>query len=344
VTIRVLIVDDSAVVRQILTRVLSADPEVVVVGAAPDPFVARDMIVTLKPDVMTLDVEMPRMDGITFLQKLMQYHPIPTIILSSLTPEGSQACLAAFAAGAVDVLSKPHGAYTLNDVAADLVLKVKMAASARVQKLTAPTAKVGVLAPLASSQATHQILAIGASTGGTRALEYLFERLPADMPGTVVVQHMPEGFTKSFADRLNTLSAMRVKEAENGDALTPGLALIAKGNVHMVLHRSGAVYQVELKDGPRVSYNRPAVDVLFTSVARAAGKNAVGVILTGMGSDGAEGLLAMKKAGASTLAQDEASSVVFGMPKVAIEIGAVDTVVSIEQMPRAILRTLRSRS
>jgi two-component system chemotaxis response regulator CheB len=331
--IRVLVVDDSAVVRQIFRQVLSADPEIEVVGTAPDPYVARDLIVETSPDVMTLDVEMPRMDGLTFLRKVMRYHPIPTVVVSSLTPRGGELALEAAEIGAVEVLCKPGASYTVGELSEHLVAAVKTAAGVPVAKVrpTDPVAPVAPLRPLART--THQILAIGASTGGTTAIEGILRRLPADAPGTVVVQHMPPVFTAAFASRLHGLCALEVREARDGDWVTPGVALIAPGGQHLLLRRSGARYLVEVKDGPLVNGHRPSVDVLFRSVARTAGRNAVGVILTGMGGDGARGLLEMKGAGARTLAQDEKSCVVFGMPKVAIELGAVDEVVPLERIP-----------
>ncbi len=340
--IRVLVVDDSAVVRQIFQQVLSADPEIEVVGVAPDPYVARDLIVAKAPDVMTLDIEMPRMDGLTFLRKVMRYHPIPTVVVSSLTPRGGELALEATDIGAVEVLCKPGASYTVGELSSHLVAAVKAAALVPVRKVR-PEARVpdqGPLRPLART--THQVLAIGASTGGTTALEGILRRLPANTPGTVVVQHMPPVFTASFAARLDTLSAMEVREAQDGDWVVPGVALIAPGGKHLLLRRSGARYLVEVKDGPLVNGHRPAVDVLFRSVARAAGRNAVGAILTGMGSDGARGLLEMKQAGARTLAQDEESCVVFGMPKVAIELGAAGEVVPLERIPERLVRALEA--
>ena len=339
-SIRVLIVDDSAVVRRILSRALDNDPLISVVGAAPDPFVARDMIVKLRPDVITLDVEMPRMDGITFLRKMMEHLPLPVIILSSLTPAGSELALAALDAGAIDVISKPRSAYTLGDVSNDLIQRIKIAATAKVVPQKPGPRPKPLGDTLSKISATHKILAIGASTGGTRALEHLFSELPANAPGTVVVQHMPETFTRSFAGRLNELSKMEIVEAQDGDRVVPGRALIAPGGRHLLLDRVGAAYYARIKDGPPVSFNRPSVDVLFRSVARHAGRNAVGVILTGMGSDGARGISEMKNNGAQTLAQDEASSVVFGMPKAAIEAGGVDVVRPLSEIGATILRLL----
>jgi two-component system chemotaxis response regulator CheB len=336
--IKVLIVDDSAVVRQILQGALSSDPEIQVVGTAPDPFVARDKIVELKPDVITLDVEMPRMDGITFLRKLMHYQPMPVIVVSSLTPEGSGLALDALSAGAVDVMCKPGAAFTVGDMAEELVEKVKTAAYARVKRLVArSTDKPGAL-----GKTTNKVVAIGASTGGTVALERILSRIPVDGPGIVIAQHMPAMFTKQFAARMNQLSPMEVREAADGDSVVPGVALIAPGDYHMLLKRSGARYFVQVKTGPMVHRQRPAVEVLFRSVAMCAGPNAVGIILTGMGADGAQGLLEMRQAGAATLAQDEASCVVFGMPRVAIELGAAQRIMGLDQIPQEILRLATS--
>jgi len=338
-SIRVLVVDDSAVVRGIFVRELSRDPEIEVVGTAPDPFVARDKIVALQPDVITLDVEMPRMDGITFLRKLMEHHPLPVIIVSSLTPEGGELALEALDAGAVEVMCKPGAAYTVGDMSVELIDKIKAAARVKVQARTSrPGAKAQPIRHRALSRTTNKVVAIGASTGGTQALQDVLVAMPANAPGIVIVQHMPEHFTRSFADRLNELCAIEVKEAEDGDTVTPGKALIAPGNYHMVLRRSGARYFVSVKTGPLVSRHRPSVDVLFKSVARYAGKNAIGVIMTGMGNDGAEGMKEMKDAGAENIAQDEASCVVFGMPKEAIMLGAVDHVVPLSRIPQMILK------
>lgn len=338
--IRVLVVDDSAVVRQIFQQVLSRDPEIEVIGVAPDPYVARDMIVEKKPDVMTLDVEMPRMDGLTFLRKVMRYHPVPTVVVSSLTARGGELALEAAQIGAVEVLCKPGASYTVGELSDHLVAAVKAAARVPVRKMQLegrPPAE-GPLRPLART--THQILAIGASTGGTTALEGILRRLPANAPGTVIVQHMPPVFTAAFAARLDTLSAMEVREARNGDWVTPGVALIAPGGQHLVLRRSGARYVAEVKDGPLVNGHRPSVDVLFRSVAQSAGRNAVGAILTGMGGDGAKGLLELRNAGARTVAQDEESCVVFGMPKVAIDLGAVEEIVPLARIPERLLQLI----
>jgi two-component system, chemotaxis family, protein-glutamate methylesterase/glutaminase len=322
--IRVLIVDDSALVRNILSEELRRFADIDVVGTATDPFVARDRILELRPDVVTLDVEMPRMDGLSFLERLMRHHPIPVVIVSSLTPEHSEGALRALELGAVEVVCKPGSAYSVPEVGQRLVHAIRAAALARLPAATAPAQTRPVAPPAALHQlrTTNRILAIGASTGGTKAIEAVLRALPASAPGTVIVQHMPAGFTRSFADRLNTLCAMEVREARDGDLVSPGLALIAPGNLHMVVQRSGAQFVARLKDGPPVHHQRPAVDILFHSVARAAGRNAVGVILTGMGADGAKGLRAMFDAGAWTIAQNEATCVVYGMPREAVTLGA----------------------
>lgn len=338
--IRVLVVDDSAVVRQILQGALSADPEIEVVGTAPDPFVARDMIVQKRPDVITLDMEMPRMDGMTFLRKLMFYFPIPVIVVSSLTPAGGELAMEALSAGAVEVMCKPGAAFTVGDMSAELILKIKSAAHARVTKHAAQEEKVAPTTAL--GRTTNQVVAIGASTGGTVALEHILTRMPPDAPGTIIAQHMPAMFTKQFADRLKRLSQMDIHEAVEGDSVIPGVALVAPGDKHMLLRRSGARYYVSVKDGPLVHRQRPAVDVLFRSVARNAGKNALGVLLTGMGVDGAAGLQEMRQAGGHTIAQDEASCVVFGMPKAAIELGAAEKVLALKDIPNAILQLARA--
>ncbi|HOV85477.1 MAG TPA: chemotaxis response regulator protein-glutamate methylesterase [Syntrophobacteraceae bacterium] len=348
--IKVLIVDDSAIVRKIFTQELSKHEDIEVVGTAPDPYVARDKIVKLRPDVVTLDIEMPRMDGISFLRKLMKYFPIPTIIVSSLTPKNSEMALEAMESGAVEVLAKPGGSYSVGDMSIQLAEKIRAAAQVRVRSDlgTGPGARspepVEENASLsrALKRTTHKVIAIGASTGGTEALKVVLTQLPSNTPGIAVVQHMPPRFTTAFANRLNDLCQIEVREAKDGDSVLPGLALIAPGNYHMVLRRSGARYYVEVKTGPLVCHQRPSVDVLFHSVAQYAGANAVGVILTGMGRDGAGGMLEMKKAGAPTIAQDEASCVVFGMPKEAIRMGGVQQVVSLQQIPHTVLKAVAS--
>jgi len=340
--LKVLIVDDSAIVRKIFTEVLSREPDLEVVGTAPDPYVARDKIVQTRPDVITLDVEMPRMDGLTFLKKIMHYHPLPVIIVSSLTPRGGTMALQALELGAVEVLAKPGGAFSVGDLGVELAEKIRAAARVRFDlrktQNAAPPPCPGKLAPLA--QTTDKIIAIGASTGGTEAIKEVLVRLPQNTPGTVIVQHMPPKFTTAFAERLNQQCALEVKEAQDGDTVVTGRALIAPGNYHMLLKRSGARYYVQVKNGPPVHHQRPSVDVLFNSAAQAGGANVVGVILTGMGADGAEGLLAMKGRGAYTIAQDEATCVVFGMPKEAIKRGAAHKVLPLTRIPEEIRRVL----
>lgn len=330
--VRVLVVDDSAMVRQIFERELGRDPMIEVVGAASDPYFARDKIVALKPDVLTLDIEMPRMDGITFLRRLMRHHPLPVIVVSSLTPKGGEVALEAMDAGAVDVLCKPGAAYTVGDMSIELIDKIKAAARVNMAARKARPPAAAPPARLAMTKTTNKVICIGSSTGGTEALTAILTRLPANAPGIAIVQHMPEHFTRSFADRLNSLCAIEVKEAENGDAVAPGRALIAPGNYHMLLKRSGARYLVEVRNGPLVGRHRPAVDILFKSAAKFAGANAVGVMLTGMGRDGADGMRLMKDAGARNIAQDETSCVVFGMPKEAIAAGGVDHVLPLDQI------------
>jgi len=338
--IKVLIVDDSAIVRKILGEELAKYQDIEVVGVAPDPFVARNKIVNLKPDVLTLDIEMPRMDGLTFLRKLMMYYPLPTIIVSSLTPKGGKLTLEALDIGAVDVIAKPGEAYTVGDMSTNLVEKIRVASRVRLSRKVQPdNAARGEAEPIrALAQTSHKVIAIGASTGGTEALKQVLTRMPPNSPGIIIVQHMPANFTTAFAERLNNLCQIRVKEAADNDSVTTGTALVAPGNYHMILRRSGARYFVEIKTGPMVHHQRPAVDVLFKSTAKYAGANSIGVILTGMGSDGAEGLLEMKKLGAATIAQDEKSCVVFGMPKEAIKLNAVDYVMPIDQIASQIVR------
>jgi two-component system chemotaxis response regulator CheB len=350
---RVLIVDDSALVRELLRQLLSSEPSIEVVGAAPDPLRARAMIDALRPDVITLDVEMPRMDGLTFLEQLMREKPTPVLMVSSLTDRGAEVTLRALELGAFDFVSKPKIDVQrgLVELQRELVTKVlaaaktrpRAAASATVRR--APTATSPAIASDASLRAhplarrTHVAIAIGASTGGTEALREVLEPLPADTPGVVVVQHMPENFTRAFAERLDRACAMRVREARDGDRVLPGHVLIAPGSrAHLEVLASGAQLVVRLTDAPPVSHHRPSVDVMFRSVAGALGKNAVGVLLTGMGADGARGLLAMRRAGAHTLAQDEATSVVYGMPREAVALGAVDQQLPLHEIAEAIVR------
>ena len=334
---RVLIVEDSSVVRKLLSEQLARQPGIEVVGAAPDPFVARDLIVQHKPDVVTLDIEMPRMDGLTFLRKLMKYHPVPVVVLSSLTESGCDLALACLQAGAIDVLCKPNASYSIGDVSAQLGDIIRGAAHTDLSRR--PTPRTAALPPrakpisLASTFTTHKVVAMGSSTGGTEALKEVLSALPIQTPGIVMTQHMPEGFTASLAARLNTLCEIEVREAVDGDAVTAGLALLAPGNKHMRLARDGARYIVRVTDGPRVCRHRPSVEVLFESVARCAGPNAMGVIMTGMGDDGATGLVSMRNAGAYTVAQDEASCVVFGMPREAIARGGACSVCPLDQIP-----------
>ncbi len=349
--IRVLIVDDSATARTVLKDVLSKDSEIEVIATAPDAYVARDKIVQLKPDVICLDVEMPRMDGISFLKKVMKYFPTPVLMVSSLTQDGAQVTFDALEAGAIDYVAKPHSNIYdgIDEIQKELIQKVKMVASsnlgARIEARKAKNAVVEHKPRLSYSlaQTTNKLIAIGASTGGTVALAELLSRFTKDTPGVVIVQHMPGGFTNSFAQRLNSLCEVEVKEAEDGDIIGRGRVLIAPGDLHMVVRRDGGNYRVKLGTGDKVSGHRPSVDVLFNSVASHAGANAIGVLLTGMGSDGAKGMLKMKTSGASTIAQDEKSSVVWGMPKVAYDIGAVDFVESLSNIDVKIVSLLNER-
>lgn len=343
--IKVLVVDDSAIVRKIFTEELSRYPDIEVVGSAPDPFVARDKIVALEPDVITLDIEMPRMDGITFLKKLMKHKPLPVIIVSSLTRAGGQLAMEALDSGAVDVMGKPGSSYSVGDLSVQLAEKIRGAAQAR--RRVAAFRETAHSQPAKRPEAepppsyrlkdtTDKVIAIGASTGGTEAIRAVLTQLEAGMPGIVIVQHMPAQFTKSFAARMNDICALDVKEAEDNDFIHDGRVLLAPGNFHMVLVRSGARYQVKIRSGPLVCHQRPSVDVLFHSVADIAGRNAVGVILTGMGKDGAEGMKHMHEKGSPTIAQDEESCVVYGMPKEAVKAGAVDQILPLTKIPRAI--------
>lgn len=347
--IKVLIVDDSAVVRQTLSDIISSDSQIEVIATAADPFIAAERIKDEVPDVITLDVEMPRMDGVTFLHKIMSQHPIPVVMVSSLAEAGSATALKALEYGAVDIIQKPRMGTKqfLEEARVTICDAIKAAAAARIRPVSerpipvAPklTADAMLAKPTGKAMihTTEKIVAVGASTGGTEALRVLLEAMPLDAPGMVIVQHMPEHFTAAFAQRLDGLCRISVKEAEDNDSVIRGRALIAPGNRHMLLKRSGARYYVEIKDGPLVSRHRPSVDVLFRSTAQYAGKNSVGVIMTGMGDDGARGLREMKDTGAYTIAQDEESSIVFGMPKKAIELGAADKVVPLERIWNVIL-------
>lgn len=340
--IRVIVVDDSALVRGILVQGLNMDPAIEVVAAAPDPYIARDQIIKHRPDVLTLDVEMPRMDGVAFLRRLMPQYPLPVVMVSALTQRGKQITLDALEAGAVDFVSKPTTdvARGLNNMLMELRTKVKIASTANVShwksKRAAPSARA-TLASSALAESTDKVIAIGASTGGTEAIKNVVVPLPAACPGVVIVQHMPAGFTRMYAERLNTLCAMEVKEAETGDRVMPGRILLAPGDYHMTVLRSGGIYRVDCRSGEKVCGHRPSVEVMMKSVAKNVGANAIGVMLTGMGSDGAGGMLAMHEAGARTLAQDEASSVVFGMPKVAFERGGAEKLVPLQKMAGEVL-------
>jgi two-component system, chemotaxis family, protein-glutamate methylesterase/glutaminase len=340
--IKVLVVDDSAVVRQILSRELNKSGDIEVVATAPDPFIARDKILQYNPDVMTLDIEMPRMDGITFLRKVMQHRPIPTIIVSSLTPKGSAMALDALKAGAIDVISKPGQAYTIGDVSLMLIDRIRAASRVSLEKINKIQREISDKPPRRQSllATTNKIIVIGASTGGTVAIEHLLMQMPANAPGIAIVQHMPAQFTTSFADRLDKLCDIRVSEAKNGDSILSGHVLIAPGNFHMIVRRSGARYYVEIKDGPQVFHQRPSVEVMFNSVAHYVGTNAVGVILTGMGADGASGLLTMRQVGAHTIAQDEQTSVVWGMPGEAVKLGAAEKVLPLDAIAEETLRLI----
>ncbi|MBU2753234.1 chemotaxis response regulator protein-glutamate methylesterase [Acidithiobacillus sp. CV18-2] len=341
--IRVFIVDDSAVVRQILQAALDQDPGIQVQGTARDPLFAWQRIQGHWPDVLIVDIEMPRMDGISFLRKIMAEYPLPVLICSSLAESGSQFAIDALAAGAVQIITKPQCGVRefLQKDAPAIIQAVKIAARARVRALPQASAAATPVKTAASSglqllaqRSTEKVIAIGTSTGGTQALEFVLRRLPATLPGLVIVQHMPEKFTAAFAARLNSISALEVREAQDGDRVLSGRALIAPGGKHMRLARSGAQFIVQVFDGPLVKHHRPSVDVLFRSVAEVAGRNAWGVIMTGMGDDGAQGLATMHQAGGHTLAQDENSCVVFGMPKEAIRLGGVDEILSLEQIPQ----------
>lgn len=348
--IKVLIVDDSAVVRQTLSNIINSDPHLEVIATAGDPFVAAQKIQEIIPDVITLDIEMPRMDGLTFLHKIMSQHPIPIVIISSLAEAGSDSALRALELGAVDIITKPKlGTKQFIEESRILICDaVKAASKAKLKlipaKLLAPSPKLtadAVISKVKSKamiQTTEKVIVVGASTGGTEALKVFLETFPMDAPGIVIVQHMPEKFTASFAQRLDQFCKISVKEAEDNDSVLRGRALIAPGNRHMLLKRSGARYYVEIKDGPLVSRHRPSVDVLFRSSAQYAGKNAIGVILTGMGDDGARGMLEMKESGAYNIAQDEETSIVFGMPKEAIRLGGVDKVLPLHKIADEVLR------
>lgn len=354
--IKVLVIDDSAMIRSVMKEIINQEKDMVCVGSAPDPIVAREMIKQLNPDVLTLDVEMPKMDGLEFLERLMRLRPMPVVMVSTLTERGSDITFRALELGAVDFVSKPKMdiARGMTEYAIEITDKIRAAAQSRVRtrKAVAPmvvdekfTADAilsrGVPGRYAS---TEKLIIIGASTGGTEAIKEVLTRLPADVPGILVTQHMPENFTKSFADRLNSLCKISVKEAEHNERILPGHAYIAPGHSHLLLKRSGANYMTELNQGPPVNRHRPSVDVLFRSAANVAGANAMGIILTGMGKDGAQGLLEMKNAGSFTIAQDEASCVVFGMPREAIALGGAQEVLPLQNVARRTLDYLAAHS
>jgi two-component system chemotaxis response regulator CheB len=336
--IKVLIVDDSALVRRILTDSLASEPDISVVGTAPDPYVARDMIMELKPDVLTLDIEMPRMDGLTFLHKLMQYHPMPVIVISSLTQASCRTAIRALEEGAVEALAKPSGPHSIGELRRILPERVRIAARVRARK-PAVNGMTPLRSPLSGIRSTP-ILAIGASTGGTEAIRALLEQLPADIPPTVITQHIPPGFSRAFSERLDHLCSMEVREAEDGDELRQGRVLVAPGGFHMRIQRSNPGYRVSLNRGPRVCFQRPSVDVLFRSIAEQSREHSIGILLTGMGTDGAQGLSQIRQAGGATIAQDEESCVVFGMPREAIRLGAAAEVLPLSQIAHSILRKL----
>jgi len=354
--IKVLVIDDSALVRALLSDIVSREPDLELVGCAPDPLVARQRIKELNPDVLTLDVEMPRMDGLDFLEKLMRLRPMPVVMVSSLTERSSAVTLRALELGAFDYVTKPRVDIKsgLLEYAGELTGKIRLAHQAGVRRSRGELRALPALEPRRNADAvlpaqrghfsgSEKVIAVGASTGGTEALKSLLSALPADCPAIVMTQHMPEAFTRTFAARLNGLSALAVKEAEQGERLLPGHAYLAPGNRHLLISRSGADYIVKLSDGPPVSRHRPSVDVMFRSAANCAGNNCLGIIMTGMGDDGAAGLLELRQAGARTLAQDEESCVVFGMPKEAIARGAVDEVVALELLPARLLAWLNSQ-
>ena len=350
--IKVLIVDDSAFVRKLLSEELNKQQDIEVVGTAMNPYIAREKIVKLKPDVLTLDLEMPRMDGLSFLSKLMKHFPMQVVVVSSLTPKNSQNAINALRLGAVEVLCKPGSAYSTQDITKDIVKAVRVAAQAKFDKTVHTPSATGdvkrskpqLIEEASLVHTTNKLLAIGASTGGTRALEAVLTQLPANMPGIVIVQHMPPVFTKSFAERLDSICNLNVKEAEDNDLVRPGQALIAPGNYHMLVDKVGAKYYARIKQGPPVHHQRPSVDVMFNSIAQNVGVNAMGVILTGMGADGAKGLLAMKQKGSYTIGQDEETSVVYGMPKEAYKLGAVDDVLPLQKIPDAIIKHMKKQT
>jgi two-component system chemotaxis response regulator CheB len=337
--IRVLIVDDSAMVRKILSEAISAEPDLEVAGTAPDPIVAAEKITALRPDVLTLDIEMPRMDGITFLRRLMRTSPLPVIVISSVAQSGCRAAVQAMEAGAVEVLAKPAGPFSIGDLRRSIGTRIRAAAQAKLRRLHAPVpapAAPHAIAPPGRLRSCRHVIAIGASTGGTEAVRHVLQGMPPDCPPIVVVQHIPPVFSRSFAERLNEVCGIEVREASPGDLLRPGLALIAPGDLHMSLRTVAGHVQADVRSGPRVCYQRPSVDVLFQSVAQVAGSRSVGVLLTGMGNDGAAGLLRMRETGAHTIAQDEQTSVVYGMPKEAARMNAASSILPLPRIAHAI--------
>ncbi|MEW6677372.1 MAG: chemotaxis response regulator protein-glutamate methylesterase [Pseudomonadota bacterium] len=345
--IKVLVIDDSALVRSIMREIINSQPDLEMVGQAPDPLVAREMIKQLNPDVLTLDVEMPRMNGLEFLEKLMRLRPMPVVMVSSLTAQGTDVTLKALELGAVDFIPKPRIGVrdSMADLAAEIGDKIRAAARARVHRHALASDTAAAPRPLTGHvlNTTEKLIFIGSSTGGTEALKEVLSRMPPSAPAILMTQHMPETFTASFAQRLNGLSAMTVKEAENNERLVPGHAYLAPGHSHMLVKKSGAYYYVELSQAEPVNRHRPSVDVLFHSAARVAGPNALGIMLTGMGKDGAQGMLAMRQAGAYNFAQDEASCVVFGMPKAAVDVGAVHEIASLKDMAAKVMGRLAGR-
>lgn len=342
--IKVLVIDDSAVVRKLLKQKLNEQKDIEVIGTALNPYVAREKIAELRPDVLTLDLEMPRMDGLSFLSKLMKSYPLPVVVVSSLTPENSENALNALRLGAVDVICKPGSAYSTNNISREIIQAIRAVAKANFNNILPTLNKHHSVSNHQETaqlkQTTEKLIAVGSSTGGTRALETILPALPLNLPGMVVVQHMPPVFTRSFADRLNSVCEVNVKEAEDGDLISPGRVLLAPGNYHMLVEKRGAKYYTKVKQGPQVHHHRPSVDVLFNSVARSAGVNATGVILTGMGSDGAKGLLAMKNEDAHTIGQDEKSCVVYGMPKAAENMGAVSEILPLKKIADALVNRI----
>lgn len=342
-TIKVLVVDDSALIRQILSEIIKSEPDMTLVGAAPDAFVAKKLVLEKSPDVITLDIEMPKVDGLRFLEVLMNARPTPVVMISTLTEKGADATLRSLELGAIDFVAKPkigvaQGMAEYHELIVD---KIRTAARSRVKKASpAKAASVNKI----SYSGTEKLIAIGASTGGTEAIKEVLRTFPANAPATVITQHMPAGFTSTYARRLDSVCQMQVKEAKGGERLLPGQAYLAPGDKHMEIERSGADYRIRLTDGPRVSGHKPSVDVLFNSLCKSAGNNAIGVLLTGMGSDGAIGLQELFNAGCETFCQDEASCIVFGMPKVAIEKGAAKQVLSLDDMGKAVMQTVEKLS